>query len=67
MGKLLTISEAARELRLSERTVRKRIASGDLPAWRLGPESHAPIRIHEHALELFMRPAHEAVENVAVV
>jgi excisionase family DNA binding protein len=44
VGKLLTISEVALELRVSERTIRKRIARGDLPAWRLGPEQDAPVR-----------------------
>ncbi|MEQ9145452.1 MAG: helix-turn-helix domain-containing protein [Parvibaculaceae bacterium] len=34
--RLLTVSEAAKQLSLSDRTVRRMIASGDLPAVRLG-------------------------------
>jgi excisionase family DNA binding protein len=34
--RLLTVSEAAKQLSLSERTLRRMIASGDLPAVRLG-------------------------------
>ena len=34
--RLLTVGEAARQLSLSERTVRRMIAGGDLPAVRLG-------------------------------
>ena len=53
---LLTVSEVARELRVSERTVRKRVASGQLPAWKLGPEPNAPVRIHSNAVRLLLRP-----------
>jgi len=64
VGKLLTISEVARELRVTERTVRKRVASGELPAWKLGPEAHAPVRVHENALRIFMRPVVVDLESV---
>ena len=35
-SRLLTVGEAAKQLSLSERTLRRMIAGGDLPAVRLG-------------------------------
>jgi excisionase family DNA binding protein len=57
MGNLLTVREVADRLRVSERTIRKRVAGGELSALKLGPEQHAPIRISEGALVDFLRPA----------
>lgn len=34
--RLLTVSDAAKQLSLSERTLRRMITGGDLPAFRLG-------------------------------
>jgi excisionase family DNA binding protein len=51
---LLTVTEAARRLRLSELTVRRRIASGDLAAVRLGSGKKSPIRIVAAELEEFI-------------
>ncbi len=47
---LLTIPETAARLNLSEHTVRRRIASGELPAVRLG----ALIRIDPDDLEQWL-------------
>ena len=42
---LLTLPEVADRLRVSVKTVRRRIESGELPAVRLGTGSHAPVRV----------------------
>jgi excisionase family DNA binding protein len=55
VGNLLTIPEVAERLRVSERTIRKRIGAGFLPALKLGPEMHAPVRVTEEALAGFLR------------
>lgn len=60
MSQLLTVSEVADRLRLSERTIRRRVALGHLDALRLGPGSAAPLRFDEEALERFVRPAESA-------
>jgi excisionase family DNA binding protein len=61
-GVLLTVAEVARLARLSERTVRRRIAAGELPAVRLGTGSRAPVRIGADELAAFVEshPAGEA-------
>jgi excisionase family DNA binding protein len=43
-AQLLTVGEVALRLRQSERTVRDKIASGALPAVRIGTGQRAPIR-----------------------
>jgi excisionase family DNA binding protein len=53
-GSLLTVAEAAGWARLSERTVRRRIADGDLPAVRLGSSERAPIRISAAELRAWL-------------
>jgi excisionase family DNA binding protein len=58
---LLTVPEAARRLRVSEKTIRRRIARGEIPAVQLGgPRS--PVRIPEDELErwLFGNPGEAA-------
>lgn len=52
---LLTVTEAAAYLRISRRTVYRRIADGDLPALRLGPRR--PLRILRMELERFCERA----------
>ena len=47
---LLTIPDAAFRLALSEKTIRRRVASGELPAVRLG----ARIRIDQDDLERWL-------------
>lgn len=44
----LTIAEAAEAVGVSQKTVRRWIASGDLPAYRLGGKL---VRIHQDDLE----------------
>lgn len=51
---LWTVSQAARHLSLHPSTVRRLVASGALPALRLGPRS---IRIDAAAIEKFKRHA----------
>lgn len=48
---LLTIRETAALLRLSEKTVRRRIRTGEIAAVRLGDGSTAPLRIPRKGLE----------------
>ena len=46
---LLTVHQVARRLNLSELTVRRRIASGDIPAVQLFGK-HGPVRVNEDEL-----------------
>jgi len=52
--RLLTVREVALTLRQSERTVRDKIASADLPAVRIGSGPRAPIRVEAAELEAFI-------------
>ena len=47
---LLTVREVADRLKLSEKSVRRRIASGELPAVRLGGRGTQP-RVDERELD----------------
>jgi len=49
----ITLQEAAQLCRVSTKTIRRHIAAGRLPAYRLG-DRH--IRIHRNDLESLMRP-----------
>ena len=53
---LLTVPEVADRLRVSVKTVRRRIESGELPAVRIGTGVRAPVRVDGDALEEFLRP-----------
>jgi excisionase family DNA binding protein len=44
-ARLLTVAEVARALAVSPKTVRRRIASGELAAVRLGRGPKAPVRV----------------------
>jgi excisionase family DNA binding protein len=52
---LLTVAELARELRVSEPTVYRRIHDGSIVAVRLG--ACGPLRIPRDSLETFLQPA----------
>lgn len=52
--RLFTVGEVALLLRQSPRSVRDKIAAGQMQAVRLGPARNAPIRIEERALERFL-------------
>ncbi len=54
--RLLTVREVAATLRQSERTVRVKIAAGDLEAVRIGSGPKAPIRVEAAELERFISP-----------
>ena len=54
--RLLTVCEVALTLRQSERTVRDKIASGDLRGVRIGSGPRAPIRVDAAELEAFIHP-----------
>ncbi len=53
----LTVDEAARLLRQSRDTVRRKIHAGEIAAVRLGV--HGPLRVPADALEQHLRPALE--------
>jgi excisionase family DNA binding protein len=53
-SRLLTVEEVALLLRQSPRSVREKIACGELPGIRLGSGPKAPIRISEDSLERFL-------------
>ncbi|MBI4311929.1 MAG: helix-turn-helix domain-containing protein [Chloroflexi bacterium] len=52
IGELLTISEAARALRVSAVTVRRHIAQGEIRAVRVGRQ----VRVSKEALAAFVKP-----------
>ena len=51
MAEYLKIPEVARRLDVSEKTVRRRIRTGEIAAVRLGDGSTAPLRIPRKGLE----------------
>jgi excisionase family DNA binding protein len=53
-ARLLTVREVALTLRQSERTIRDKIASGDLQGVRIGSGPRAPIRVEAAELEAFI-------------
>lgn len=53
--RLLTVAEAADELHVTERFVRKMIALGDLDAVEVGTRL---VRIRRSSLEALLRPVH---------
>jgi len=53
MTQFLTVRAAAMKVGASERTIRRWVAAGDLPASRVGKKF---VRINETDLEQFMRP-----------
>jgi excisionase family DNA binding protein len=56
----ITIAEAAEHLQISQRTVRRLIADGELAGYRVGQGSHAPIRIDFDEIdEQLMRPMNQ--------
>jgi excisionase family DNA binding protein len=58
---LLTVAEVARRLRQSERTVRDKIASGALPAVKIGTGPRAPIRVDPAKLDAWLEANHNDV------
>jgi len=49
----LTLTEVCARLRMSPRTAKKRIASGELEAIKIGTALNAPLRISERAVADF--------------
>lgn len=47
----LSLTEAAEELGVTDRTLRRKIASGDLPAYRMGPRL---VRVKRADLEALL-------------
>jgi excisionase family DNA binding protein len=52
---LLTVAEVAQRLKVSAKTVRRRIAAEEIPVVRLGDGDHAPIRIPKVALDGWLK------------
>ena len=52
---LLTVAEAAVELRQHPNTIRRKIAEGLIPAVRLGRGPRAPLRVRADSLDRFLR------------
>jgi excisionase family DNA binding protein len=61
---LLTVQETAELLRQSERSIRRKIHSGQISAVRLGDQA-APLRIRADRLEQWLAE-HEAASGVSV-
>jgi excisionase family DNA binding protein len=51
----LTVAEVAERLAVSELTVRRRIAEGEIPAVRLSTSRRAAVRIPADGLEAWLR------------
>jgi excisionase family DNA binding protein len=56
--RLLTVGEVALRIRQSERTVRDKIASGALPAIKIGTGPRARIRVDRAELEEWLALSH---------
>jgi excisionase family DNA binding protein len=56
--RLLTVGEAALVLRQSPRSVRDKIAAGEIPAMKIGPAPNAPIRIDSLEFERWLAAHH---------
>jgi excisionase family DNA binding protein len=52
--RLLTIPQVAERLGLSTKSVRTKINNSEIPAVRLGVGKHAPIRVDERELDLYL-------------
>jgi excisionase family DNA binding protein len=52
---MLTLAEAAEQLRLSERFLREEIYRGRLKAMKAGAARNAPIRISEDAIRDYLK------------
>jgi excisionase family DNA binding protein len=61
-GRLLTVNEAAERMRTSRATVYRRIATGEIPAVRLGG-TRAALRIPADALDAWLFAEPEAVDR----
>ena len=55
MAGLMTLDEAAEQLRLTPNAIRRRIKRGDLQAVKLGSAHSSPVRIAETELERYLR------------
>jgi excisionase family DNA binding protein len=54
-NKLLTFNQARSRLRVSRETLRRRIASGELEAFKIGDHITSPYRIPETAIDAYLR------------
>jgi excisionase family DNA binding protein len=61
--RLLTVGEVALRLRQSPRSVRDKIAAGDLPALKIGRGPRAPIRIDAGELDAWLVARHLKGQN----
>jgi excisionase family DNA binding protein len=60
---LYTVDEVAETLRLRSHAVYERIASGELPALRLGSGRRAPIRVRAEDLDRYVAPEESTPER----
>ena len=56
-GQYMTVAQVAERLQLSELTVRRRIASGEIPAVRLTRRSRGAVRIPADELDAWVATA----------
>lgn len=49
-----TVAEAAEELKYTEATVRRKVASGELAGVKLGPHPSSPIRIPRVSVQNYL-------------
>lgn len=61
---LLSIKQASQIVGLSEKTVRRFIESGELPAHRVGPKA---VRIYRSDLDAFIQPLPRGGQNIGVI
>ena len=61
-AQLLTVGEVALRLRQSPRSVRDKIAAGEIPAVKIGSGPRAPIRVDAAELEAWLFSASPSPE-----
>ena len=60
---LLTVAETAAQLRVDEKTVRRKIVSGDLPAVRIGSGRGGALRIDAVELDYWLEARRTTKED----
>jgi excisionase family DNA binding protein len=56
MQRMLTFDDAAEAMNCSKRHIRRLVASGELKAYRLGPQSSRVVRVREDDLIALLEP-----------
>ncbi len=60
LSDLITVNHAAELIGVTHYTIRRRIADGDLPAWRFGPRT---LRVRRNDVLALLRPVPSASDR----